>query len=188
MYRPLLAKSLVCAVLACSLAACSIPAGAAALPAGAGAAQLGPGAALGQMTLTTGSRQAVSIWTICQPSTSLLAATQTECLVPSRALAIGPTAASLAEIDGAVEWEEMQWTLLLDGQPIDLDAFGSVNDRQFEKGLAGREVYHLYPAWDVVVAQPTAGRHTLKASVQGLTAADDSATEWVIHFTVQSVN
>ena len=191
MHKPFLAKSLVSLTMACTLIACSVPASERALPAAASAASqpLGPGDVLGQMTLTTGSDRAVSIWTMCHPATSLNAVSQTECQVPGRSLAIGPTAASLAEAANGTAWEQLQWTLLLDDQPVDLNAFGTFNFRQSQKGPVGRDAYYLYPAWDVVVAQPTAGRHTLRAAVQGLDPSADAAgngiTEWVINFTVQ---
>jgi hypothetical protein len=192
MYTQNLAKALAGVIVASSLVACSVPARPAALPAAksAVAQPLGPGDTLGQMTLTTGSDRAVSIWTICHPATSLYGVSQTECQVPSGALAIGPTAASLAEAANGTPWEQLQWTLLLDDQPVDLDAFGTFTFRQSQKGPAGRDAYYLYPAWDVVVAQPTVGRHTLRAVVQGLGPSDAAAStgqaEWLINFTVQA--
>jgi hypothetical protein len=191
MHKPFLAKSLVSLLMAATLMACSVPAGQRALPGAASAdlQPLGPGAALGQMTLTTGSDQAISIWTICHPATSLNAVSQTECQVPGRSLAIGPTAASVAQGANDIDWEQMQWSLLLDDRPVDLEAFGTFKFHQSQKGPAGRDAYYTYPAWDVVVAQPTVGRHTLRAAVQGLgqsaNAASDGITEWVINFTVQ---
>jgi len=188
MFKPFLTKSLVSILMAGTLMACSVPGSQPALPGAlpAAARQLGPGDMLGQMTLTTGSEEAVSLWAICHPKTNLNAASQTECQAPGRPLAIGPTAASLADVAGETPWAEMQWTLLLDDRPVDLDAFGTFNYRQSQKGPAGRDAYYLYPAWDVVVAQPTAGRHTLRAAVQGLgPAGGASQTQWVINFTVE---
>src|SRR5258706_4337819 len=191
MHKPFLAKFLISTLVACSLIACSVPAGQRALPAAASVAsqQLGPGDTLGQMTLTTGSDQAVSIWTICHPATSLNAVSQTECRGPGRSLAIGPTGAGLAAVANGTPWERLQWTLLLDDQPVDLEAFGTFKFHQSQKGPTGHDAYFVYPAWDVVVAQPTVGRHTLRAAVQGLDQPGDAAghgnTACAIYFNAQ---
>jgi len=191
MHNQYLTRVLAGVIVASALIACSVPARPADLPAAksAVAEPLGPGDSLGRMTLTTGSDEAISIWTICRPATSLNAVAQTECQVPGKSLAIGPTTASLAEAANGTSWEQLQWTLLLDDRPVDLEAFGTFNFRQSHKGPAGRDAYYTYPAWDVVIVQPTVGRHTLRAAVQGLDqsadAAGDGVTEWVINFTVQ---
>jgi hypothetical protein len=152
--------------------------------------QLHPGDAWGGMTLTTGSDTAVSLWTACRPATSLNGLTQTDCKVPAVPLAIGPSAAALAEVVNLAEWARLEWSLTLDGQPVDLEAFGTFDLLQPHKAPHGRDALFIYRAWDVLLAEPTPGPHTLLVAVtQQLHSGKEigmtvETTEWIINFTI----
>lgn len=165
------------------MAACSLPSRAAPPAADVvGPAPLRPGDTLGGMTLKSsgGDGQTVSIWDLCRRQQG----SAEPCRVPAvTELAIGPADFSVPEAVGGVDWDQMAWTLSLDGQPVDLEAFGTQDVLRPRKAPHGRDAYHVYRAWDVVLAQPTPGEHTMRATVQ-LATADAETIEWAISFTV----
>jgi hypothetical protein len=182
------ARFLSCLVLAGVLAACSVP-GRAVSPADVAAAQsLRPGDSLGSMTLTTGSDAALSLWTACSPDAE---GARTDCRVPAGPLAVGPNASALSEIVNQAEWGLLKWALLIDGRPVDLDSFGTFEFAQPRKAAHGRDALFIYRGWDVVLASPTAGEHTLQASVTRLTHSGKElgmtteTAKWVVHFVVE---
>jgi hypothetical protein len=180
-------------LLASLLAACALPAGPTASPNANTAAvqQLRPGDSWGGMTLTTGSDEAISVWTVCQPATSFHGRTQTNCSVPLVPLAIGPSAADLLKITEQAESGRLAWSLWLDGQPVDLEAFGTYDLLLPRKAPHGRDALFVYRAWDVVLAEPMPGLHTLRvAGTQQAHSGKEigmtiETTEWVVNFTVE---
>jgi hypothetical protein len=183
------ARSLPFLFLAGVLAACAVPGRAAISPAEVAAAQsLRPGDRLGSMTLTTGSDAALSLWTACRPAAD---GSRRDCRVPAGPLAVGPSAAALSEMVNQAEWGLLKWSLLIDGRPVDLDSFGTFEFAQPRKALHGRDALFIYRGWDVVVASPTPGEHTLQASVTRLMHSakelgllNETAT-WMIDFVVE---
>ncbi len=71
----------------------------------------------------------------------------------------------------------MTWELYLDGQQVDLDAFGTYDADMPQTGLPGRdpgeEVITKLRSWDVVLVNPTAGAHTLRSVLTLSQALDD---------------
>ena len=68
-------------------------------------------------------------------------------------------------------WQAMTWELYLDGQQIDLNAFGTYDDDLPQTGLPGHppdeEVITKLRSWDVVLGNPNAGPHTLRFECRG---------------------
>jgi hypothetical protein len=178
-------------LLAGLLAACGLPAGSGPIQAAntTDVQQLRPGDTWAGMSLTTGSDEAISIWTICQPTTSFRGRTQTDCRVPLAPLAIGPSAVDLPK---PAESVQLEWSLWLDGQPVALEAFGTYDLLLPRKAQHGRDALFIYRAWDVVLAEPTPGPHTLLVAFTQQTHSGKEigmtveTTEWVINFMVEN--
>ena len=155
----------------------------------AAAQWLRPGDSLAGMPLTTGSNSAISLWAVCPQAAGPGAAS--DCRVPVAPLAVGPTAAVLPDLLNQAEWGLVQWSLVLDGQPVDLAAFGTYDSVQPRKAHHGRDALFIYRAWDVVIAEPTPGPHTLQATVTRLTHSGKEigtlreTAEWVLQFLVE---
>ena len=67
-------------------------------------------------------------------------------------------------------WRAQRWELYLDGQPVDLAAFGTLPDRHFFEPAVGAEVW--LRQWAVTIANPTPGPHTLRSVVEQSPAGD----------------
>jgi hypothetical protein len=179
------------AALALFVAACSVPAGRPGSAAAAAAQRLQPGDTLSGMALTTGSSAVVSIWTVCHPETIPNEQSTTDCSVPAAPLGIGPNLSALPSGPSAAEWGLLEWTLSLDGQPLDLEAFGTFDLVQPHKAQHGAEAFFVYRGWDVVLAQPTPGQHALQVAVTRRSHPGKEVgmlietTGWLINLTVK---
>lgn len=145
-------------------------------------AMLQPGEKIDDMVITTGIEDAFPLWAICSPKKVNDHSISADCGELSYGnLAIGHTLGVIDLIDPSIDWEELNWELLLDGHPIDLEAFG-VHDfvhPDFPSKPLG-EVFRVVRVWDVVLVNPTPGMHRLQGQVQ-----DGVATyTWVVNFTV----
>jgi hypothetical protein len=71
----------------------------------------------------------------------------------------------------------MAWELYLDGQQVDLEAFGTYDADLPQTGLPGHdadeEVITKLRSWDVVLVNPTLGAHTLRSVLTVSQAVDD---------------
>jgi hypothetical protein len=181
------------AVLMVLVAACSGPAGQPVAAAGAAAVapRLQPGDTLSGMALTTGSADVVSVWTVCRPETIPNEQSETDCTVPAAPLGIGPNLSVLPDGPNRAEWGLLEWAFSLDGQPLDLEAFGTFDLVQPHKAQHGAEAFFVYRGWDVVLAQPTSGSHALQVAVTrrwhpgkevGMLV---ETTGWLINLTVE---
>jgi hypothetical protein len=83
---------------------------------------------------------------------------------------------------GSIEkaWKGTSWKLWLDGQPVDLKAFGT-SDRVLPKYAPadGKDV--VLREWSVVLVRPTPGRHTIRYRSKDSDGVAD--TTWI--FTVR---
>jgi hypothetical protein len=81
-----------------------------------------------------------------------------------------------------LDWSALKWELSLDGQAIDLKAFGTYDFIRTDLAPSPsliREIFRPAKAWDVVLIQPTSGAHTLAGM-----AYDESETyTWTVNFT-----
>jgi hypothetical protein len=57
-------------------------------------------------------------------------------------------------------WQAARWQLYLDGQRVELAAFGTLPDRHYFESGVGEEVW--LREWGVTIVNPTPGRHTLR--------------------------
>lgn len=155
-----------------------------------------PGDAIGEMVVTTGGSEIVSIWAFCVPAFLNPGVTTTECNIPAfPELAIGHGWWTADEALRDASWEAMTWELYLDDQQVDLDAFGTFDADLPQTGLPGHdaneEVITKLRSWDVVLEQPTPGAHTLHSVLHLAQTVDDGfhvteagTYELVVNFTV----
>lgn len=157
-----------------------------------------PGDTIDEMVITTGGLEIVPIWAFCVPAFLNPGVTTTACnvpVVPELATGHGWWAADEALRDAS--WEAMTWELYLDGQQVDLNAFGTFDADLPQTGLPGHdaneEVITKLRSWDVVLEQPTPGAHTLRSVLHLAQTVDDgfhvteaSTYELVVNFTVEA--
>jgi hypothetical protein len=142
------------------------------------------------MTLTSDGGAARSVWTVCPFPGSGVPLLQSECNLPAVPLAIGPSGASLPEALRRLDWDRLEWSLTLDEQPVDLEAFGLAGMLLPRKAAHGRDALFVFQAWDVVLSAPTPGTHTLHIIVSpqpDAAEADGVAAdvfEWILTLTV----
>lgn len=157
-----------------------------------------PGDTIGSMSLRSGGSEGPPIWAFCSPAFLNPGVTTTECTVPPLPeLAIGHGWFSADEALRDSNWQAMNWELYLDGQQVDLDAFGTYDGDLPQTGLPGHdpdeEVITKLRSWDVVLVNPTAGGHTLRSVVHvsqtvddGFHATEAGTYELVVNFTVEA--
>ncbi len=137
-----------------------------------------PGDSIGGMVLRAGGSDGPPIWAFCSPAFVNPGVTTTECSVPPLPeLAIGHGWFSADEDLRDSNWEAMTWSLYLDGQLVDLEAFGTYDGDLPQTGLPGHgtdeEVITKLRSWDVVLVGPTAGAHTLRSLLDVSEQIDD---------------
>jgi LPXTG-motif cell wall-anchored protein len=158
---------------------------------------LQPGDSIDGMSLRSGGSQGPPIWAFCAAAFPNPGVTTTECTVPPLPeLAIGHGGYGADEARRDAMWNVQTWELYLDGQQVDLDAFGTFDaDLPLGPGQPGydpnQEVIAKLRSWDVVLVGPTAGAHTLRSVVHFSQDADDGfhtmaagTYELVVNFTV----
>lgn len=147
---------------------------------------LKPGDEIDGMIITTGAAKTPPLWAFCSPASENEGVVNTDCRVPQVSeLAIGHTFGLTDPKLQTLDWSALTWELFLDGQPLDLDAFGIHS--YLVPGLAPhpspvREVFIQMKGWDVVLVNPTPGRHSL----EGLAYTEDDTYHWVANFTVEA--
>jgi hypothetical protein len=157
-----------------------------------------PGASIGEMPLRSGGSEGPPIWAFCVPAFLNPGVTTTECAVPPLPeLAVGHGWFSADEALRDSNWEAMAWELYLDGQQVDLEAFGTYDGDLPQTGLPGYdpgdEVITKLRSWDVVLGNPTVGAHTLRSVLHVSEQIDDGfhvteagTYELVATFTVEA--
>jgi hypothetical protein len=145
-----------------------------------------PGDVIDGMSLTTGAKDAIPLWTFCSLPQSVGNTTTSYCSVPliSR-LAIGhiimPGENTLAMLD----WSKISWELTIDGQPVDLQSFGTYDfamPAMSHSPAPVREIFVRFTAWDVVLTNLNPGEHTLQWAAR---MGNESYT-WVAHLTIEA--
>jgi len=160
---------------------------------------LQPGDSIGEMSLRAGGSEGPPIWAFCVPAFLNPGVTTTECTVPPLPeLAIGHGFYTADEALRDASWEAMTWELYLDGQQVDLDAFGTEDgDLPLAPGQLGydpnQDVIAKLRGWDVVLVNPTAGAHILRSVLHlsqqmdnGFHVMDAGMYELVVNFTVEA--
>jgi hypothetical protein len=159
---------------------------------------LQPGDSIGEMSLRSGGVEGPPFWAFCSPAFLNPGVTSTECTVPPLPeLAVGHGWFSADEALRDSNWQAMTWELYLDGQQVDLDAFGTYDADLPQTGLPGHdadeEVITKLRSWDVVLVNPTAGAHTLRSVLHvsqemddGFHATPAGTYELVVNFSVEA--
>lgn len=125
---------------------------------------LGPGDPIGDMLLAAGGRDsAARLWEFCDSDVTESGVLVRKCTVPARpSLFVGWGAWGDTTEQLDAQWNAASWQLELDGEGINLPAFGSAD---YDVGFKLR-------LWNVVLDRPTAGEHTLRyirQSQEGIT-------------------
>jgi LPXTG-motif cell wall-anchored protein len=159
---------------------------------------LQPGASIGGMSLRSGGSAGPPLWAFCSPAFLNPGVTNTECIVPPLPeVAIGHGCFFADEELRDTGWLLHHWEMYLDGQQIDLDAFGTLDDDLPQTGLPGldpgEEVMTKLRSWDVVLVNPTVGTHTLRSVARfdepmnnGFLTFEPGTYELIASFTVQA--
>jgi hypothetical protein len=141
-----------------------------------------PGDKIGEMAVTNGQPGTPEIWNFCDPYLPNPGTYTKECAVPAIPnLQIGQgNLADTLELQDA-EWQAQTWELILDGHPVDLPTFGTLPDQNI---LEGGRAFTLRQ-WNVVLANPTPGEHTLHYIIhQSQSGTQDAVTDATWIFTV----
>lgn len=146
---------------------------------------LKPGDEIDGMVITTGAAKAPPLWVFCSPAQENEDVMTVECHVPLVSnLAIGHPFEGADQALQALDWSALTWQLSLDGQPLDLKAFGLytyVVPDLAPRPSPIREVFRQKKAWDVVLVNPTSGLHTLR----GVAHTGTHTYRWFVNFTVE---
>jgi hypothetical protein len=148
---------------------------------------LGPGDDVDGMRLTTATATDTDIFTFCDPVVLDSGGFHRDCEIPAlHRLLIGwgniaPSPELLED-----EWQAQTCALFLDDRPVDLDAFGTLHDRNFIEPAAGGEVW--LREWGVSVVNPTPGEHTLRLLVETTGAGDEAAGTMDVTWTFTVAN
>lgn len=149
---------------------------------------LKPGDEINGMIITTGIYGSPPLWVFCSPARQDRHATSVDCHVPALSkLAIGHTFGVADSALQSVDWSALNWELSVDGQSVDLKAFGM--DDFVRPDLASspspvREIFRQVRAWDVILINPTSGVHTLL----GMAYDESKIYTWTVNFTVEASN
>ena len=130
------------------------------LLAACGGGGLEPGDRLGYLRVVRGAAEDVTLWEFCDPELPP-GRVERECPVPPvDRLRVGPgwRAGSSSALED--EWEDLDWSVSLDGRPLELAEFGTLPDTTLADGQVVRE-------WNVTVEGLAAGTHRLRAVVRG---------------------
>src|SRR5687767_11595680 len=113
-----------------------------------------PGDMVGGMSLTTGAQDAPPLWAFCSPAQYVGNTTTSNCHVPVvPRLAIGHILMPGDDTLTGLDWSEVSWELMINGQPVDLKSFGTyefVLPAMSHDPSPIREVFVQFTAWDVV--------------------------------------
>jgi hypothetical protein len=162
------------------------------------ATALQPGDSIDGMSFRSGGAEGPPLWAFCSPAFLSMGVTTTECSVPPLLeVAIGHGWFSADEALRDSSWAAMSWELYLDGQQVDLAAFGTYDDDLPQTGLPGHaadeEVITKLRSWDVVLVNPTAGAHVLRSVLTVSQDIDDGfhvtsagTYDLVVNFTVEA--
>ena len=145
-----------------------------------------PGDEIDGMVITTGAAHLPPLWAFCSPPLENDGIMSADCQVPQlTSLAIGHTFSLADPVLQTLDWSALTWELSVDGQSVDLKAFGTydfvVPDLAPHPSPV-RETFWQVKAWDVILTNPTPGAHTL----HGIAYSETDTHTWTVNFTVGS--
>jgi hypothetical protein len=147
---------------------------------------LRPGNMIAGMSLETGAKEAPPLWAFCLPPQSLGNTTTSYCSVPLiPRLAIGHIIMPGDDTLTMLDWSDIRWELTIDGQPGDLQSFGTYDfamPAMSPSPAQVREVFVRFTAWDVVLTNLHPGEHT----IQGSARMGNESYLWVVHLTIEA--
>jgi hypothetical protein len=141
------------------------------LLAACGRGGLEPGDRVGDLRVVRGAAEDVTLWEFCDPELRPGRFERGCGVPPVRRLRIGPgwRAGSSSTLED--EWEELEWSVSLDGRALELGEFGTLPDTALADGRVVRE-------WNVTVEGLAGGTHRLRAVI--LTDDRRYDTTWVL--------
>jgi hypothetical protein len=141
------------------------------------------------MRLTTADERDTTIFDIsCDPIIPQPGIHARDCEVPQlQRLMIGYGNIAASPELLAQEWQAQQWQLYLDGQEVDLAAFGTLADRPYVGANVGDGAW--LRLWAVTLVNPTAGQHTVRYLREQSAARDapDDTLDVTWTFTVETL-
>lgn len=129
------------------------------LLAACGRGGLEPGDGLGDLRLVRGAAEDVTLWEFCDPELPPGRFERTCRVPPVDRLRVGPGWRAGSSSTLVDEWEELEWSVSLDGRPLELAEFGTLPDTRLEDGRVLRE-------WNVTVEGIAGGTHRLRAVIR----------------------
>jgi hypothetical protein len=129
------------------------------LLAACGRGGLEPGDRVGDLRLVRGAAEDVTLWDFCDPELRPGRFARACRFPPVDRLRIGPGWRAGSSSTLEAEWEELQWSVSLDGRPLELAEFGTLPDTTLADGRVVRE-------WNVTVEGLAAGTHRLRAVIR----------------------
>lgn len=173
-FSRLLTIALLFTLIACQLKAQSAP-----------TSTLKPGDRIDGMMLTTGATEAPPLWAFCSSQDNDYVKIS-DCQIPPTAskVAIGHVFVIANEKLIKSDWSEFKWTLSVDGQSIDLEAFGVyrfVLPTMPDSPYPIREVFINVTAWDVVLMDLIPGTHVLRGTAQ----SESETYSWVANIVIE---
>lgn len=161
-----------------------------------------PGDSVGGMIVQKGASKSEGppIWAFCSPAGGTKPGVVTEdCTVPALPeLAIGHGWITFDETTRDSQWKVFKWELYLDGQAIDLNAFGTFDADLPQTGVPGHdpneEVITKLRSWDVLLTNLKPGVHTLRSVLHQSEALDDGlggsapagTYDLIVNFTIEA--
>jgi hypothetical protein len=146
---------------------------------------LKPGDEIEGMIITTGAAKTPPLQAFCPTALENDGIRSVDCQVPQLPrLAIGHTFGVADQALQTLDWSALTWELDLDGHLLDLESFGTYD--YVMPDLAPhpspiREVFRQVKAWDVILINPTPGRHTLHSVAR----AETDTYGWVVNFNIE---
>ena len=144
---------------------------------------LRPGAELDGMGLTTAVETDTKIFDItCDPGILQSGIHAKRCEVPQlQRLMVGYGHIADSRELLEKEWRAQRWQLYVDGEEVDLAAFGTLADRPYGADVADGAWIRL---WAVTLVNPTPGQHTLRYLREHSAAGDPSADTLDVTWTI----
>lgn len=147
-----------------------------------------PGDTLSGMSLATGAADAAPLWAFCSSSQQGSFQMTFDCRAPLLpTLAIGNIFLPADELLANLNWSDLAWELSIDGQPVDLESFGT-----FDYAMPGmapspspvREVFMRATAWNIVLTNLSPGEHTLRFAAQ----TENDSYLWLVNLVIEPVD
>jgi hypothetical protein len=147
-----------------------------------------PGDTIDGMGLTTGAADAPSLLAFCSGSRGSDHMQTFDCRAPVLpALAIGHLFLLTDEAFANLGWSDLVWELSINGQPVDLESFGTfdyVMPSMAKSPSPVREVFEKATAWNIVLTNLNPGEHTLRFQAHN----DTQSYSWFVNLAVDGAD